>query len=117
VAAAQTALAPAAASSRGATYERHRPEYTVLYQTLQAHWPTFLAEVGTGESGPELPRFVNEEIEAFLKCGILAHGFLRVVCDGCRENRLVAFSCNVAASAARAWAGACATSPRIFARM
>jgi hypothetical protein len=36
---------------------------------------------------------VTEEVEAFLKCGILAHGFLRVVCDGCQENRLVAFSC------------------------
>lgn len=93
MAAAQTALAPAAASARGAHYERHRPEDTVLYQTLQAHWRTFLAKVGTGESGPALPRFVIEEVESFLKCGILAHGFLRVGCDRCQENRLVAFSC------------------------
>jgi hypothetical protein len=93
VAAARTARAPAPASARGGNYERHRPEDTVLYQTLQAHWRTFVAEVATDESGPELPRFVLEEVEAFLKCGILAHGFLRVVCDGCQENRLVAFSC------------------------
>jgi hypothetical protein len=35
---------------------------------------------------------VVDEVAASLKCGILAHGFLRVVCDGCLENRLVAFS-------------------------
>jgi Putative transposase/Transposase zinc-binding domain len=92
VATAQIECAPAPASARSGSYERHRPEDTVLYQTLRAHWRTFLAEV-SGESGSELPRFVIEEVEAFLKCGILAHGFLRVVCDECHESRLVAFSC------------------------
>ena len=93
MATAWTAGAPASACARGGTYERHRPEDTVLYQTLHEHWRTFLAEV-SGESGAELPRFVTEGVEAFLRrCGILAHGFLRVVCDECRENRLVAFSC------------------------
>ena len=92
MATARTATAPASACASGGTYERHRPDDTVLYQTLHEHWRTFLAEV-SGESGAELPRFVTEEVEAFLKCGILAHGFLRVVCDECRESRLVAFSC------------------------
>ena len=82
----------AVASSAAAKYERHRPEDTLLYKTIQAHWRTFLAEV-SGGAEPELPRFVLEEVEAFLKCGILAHGFLRVVCDECHDNRLVAFSC------------------------
>jgi hypothetical protein len=90
---AQTAHAPATTASRQGSYERHRPEDTVLYQTLQAYWRTFLAEVDGGETGADLPGFVIEEIAAFLKCGVLAHGFLRVVCDECRENRLVAFSC------------------------
>jgi Transposase zinc-binding domain len=36
---------------------------------------------------------VTEEIEAFLKCGILANGFVRVSCDGCGANRVVALSC------------------------
>jgi hypothetical protein len=36
---------------------------------------------------------VVDEVESFLKCGILAHGFIRVACDSCRESRLVAFSC------------------------
>ncbi|MEP6654227.1 MAG: transposase zinc-binding domain-containing protein, partial [Myxococcales bacterium] len=88
---AQPLAAPSEA--RGGSYERHRPEQTILYKTLQAHWRTFLAEVGNHDSGSTLPRFVIEEIEAFLKCGILAHGFVRVSCDGCGTNRVVALSC------------------------
>lgn len=34
-----------------------------------------------------------DEVEAFLKCGILAHGFIRVACDACRESRVVGFAC------------------------
>ena len=31
--------------------------------------------------------------DAFLGCGILAHGFLRLRCDDCGHDKLVAFSC------------------------
>jgi hypothetical protein len=41
----QTASAHAPTSACSGNYERHRPEETVLYRTLQAHWRTFLAEV------------------------------------------------------------------------
>ena len=55
---------------------------------------SFLAETDArDEGGRGLPRFVVDEVEAFLKCGILAHGFIRVACDTCRENRVVAFAC------------------------
>ncbi len=37
--------------------------------------------------------FVKDEFEAFLECGILAHGFLRVRCADCAHEKLVAFSC------------------------
>jgi ribosomal protein S27E len=40
-----------------------------------------------------LPRYVEEEFEAYLKCGRLEEGFLRVRCEGCRAEKLVAFSC------------------------
>jgi hypothetical protein len=40
-----------------------------------------------------LPEFVKDEFEAYLECGILAHGFLRVRCAGCAHEKLVAFSC------------------------
>jgi putative transposase/transposase-like zinc-binding protein len=88
------AVAPIGAGLASGSYERHRPEDTVLYATLQAHWRSFLAETETEDgSGCGLPRFVVDEIEAFLRCGILAHGFIRVACDGCRASRLVPFSC------------------------
>ena len=84
--------APAAPAE--SAYARHRPEETVLYKLLAEHWRPFLAETQAGdESGCGLPRFVVDEVEAFLRCGILAHGFIRVACDACRESRVVAFSC------------------------
>jgi hypothetical protein len=36
---------------------------------------------------------VREEFEAYLKCGRLEHGFLRVRCEDCHAEKLVAFSC------------------------
>ena len=33
------------------------------------------------------------QIETYLKCGRLEYGFLRVKCDACRHEKLVAFSC------------------------
>ena len=52
---------------------------------------TFLASTYRRER--PVPRFVERELRAFLDCGILAHGFLRVHCDACGRDRLVAFSC------------------------
>ncbi len=40
-----------------------------------------------------MPRFIKAEFEAYLECGILAHGFLRLRCDRCARNTLIAFSC------------------------
>ncbi len=73
-------------------YERHRPEETTLYQLVQEHVETFFAQVET-ETGSGLPDFVRDEFDAFLECGILAHGFLRLRCADCAQEKLVAFSC------------------------
>jgi len=35
----------------------------------------------------------SKEFEAYLKCGRLEYGFLRVWCEDCHDERLVAFSC------------------------
>src|SRR5690606_23668800 len=43
--------------------------------------------------GRALPRYVEDEFEAYLKCGLLEHGFLRVKCDSCQAEKLVAYSC------------------------
>jgi ribosomal protein S27E len=40
-----------------------------------------------------LPDFVQQEFESYLKCGRLEHGFLRVQCQLCKHEDLVAFSC------------------------
>jgi hypothetical protein len=41
------------------------------------------------------PRYIEQELRAFLRCGVLAHGFLRLHCDECGHDRLVAFSCKL----------------------
>ena len=73
-------------------YERRRPDETTLYQVIQEHVETFFAQVEL-ETGAGLPQFVKDEFEAFLECGILAHGFLRLRCGSCPRDTLVAFSC------------------------
>jgi len=83
---------PAPAEATPAPYARRRPEETTLYQVVQEHLNTFLAQVEQ-ETGSGLPQFVTDEFEAFLECGILAHGFLRVRCGDCAHEKLVAFSC------------------------
>ena len=85
------AVQPAPAARR-VHYELRRSEDTVLYQPVQEHLETFLAEVER-ETGAGLPEFVEEEFDAFLECGILAHGFLRLRYADCAHERLVAFSC------------------------
>jgi len=73
------------------TYQSRRPEQTVLYQAVARNYRTFEAIAGAGEK--RIPKHVTEEFEAFLKCGILAHGFLRLKCEDCKHEKLVAFSC------------------------
>ncbi len=85
-----TAVHPAPAA-RPIPYERRRPEETTLYQLVQQHLETFLAQVEL-ETGSGLPEFVKDEFDAFLECGILAHGFLRLRCGDCAHEKLVAFS-------------------------
>jgi ribosomal protein S27E len=72
-------------------YARHRPESTLLYRLVAEHYPKF-RDRRAAEERP-LPRYVEDEFEAYLKCGLLEHGFLRVKCESCQAEKLVAFSC------------------------
>ena len=54
--------------------ECRRPEQITPYRLVQHHAATFNARA-EGAAGADLPRFVNDEFDAFLECGILAHGF------------------------------------------
>jgi ribosomal protein S27E len=74
-----------------ADYERHDPEKTLLHRVVRAELEPLLARAR--ESGSPVARFVEREIRAYLDCGVLANEFLRVHCDDCGQDRLVAFSC------------------------
>ena len=81
-----------ASSGVGApVYTRHRPEGTLLYQLVQEYYPALKSDLAA--RGTVLPGYVEQEFEDYLKCGRLEHGFLRVCCDGCHAEYLVAFSC------------------------
>ena len=72
-------------------YARHRPETTLLYQLVARHFPAFreLRE----EAGRPLPDHVEAEFDAYLDCGRLEEGFLRLRCEQCHAEKLIAFSC------------------------
>lgn len=74
------------------TYQRHEPEDSVLYQIVQQNLETFLRLVQE-ETGHPLPNFVEKEFRDYLKCGLLVYGFLRVQCETCYHDKLVAYSC------------------------
>jgi hypothetical protein len=72
-------------------YRPRRPEESVLYGVAGGHLESFLAR--QRECGRLVPRFVERELRAFLDCGVLARGFLRIHCDACRLDRVVPYSC------------------------
>ena len=82
----------AATETKCFTYERRRPELTPCYRILQDELELFIAD--RRAEGRPLPDYVLEEFDAYLKCGILAHGFLRLKCGDCDVEKIVALDCN-----------------------
>ncbi len=78
------ALAPA--------YAPRRPTETVLHGLVRQHLESFLAYAREHYEGG-LPRYVENELRAYLKCGSFSEGFVRCHCDTCGHDLLVAFSC------------------------
>jgi putative transposase/transposase-like zinc-binding protein len=76
-----------------ATYAPRDPSQTVLYHVIAEHLETFLASCHDDPDGSGLPAYVEREFYDYLRCGILAHGFLRLGCDTCHQELLVPFSC------------------------
>jgi ribosomal protein S27E len=58
---------------------------------IEANLTAFLEHLH--ERDVPLPRFVTDEFKDYLRCSRLEYGFVRVKCDGCRHEHLVAFSC------------------------
>jgi len=74
-------------------YAPHDPSQTLLYQIVATHLETFLAALDADPGARGLPAYVEREFYDYLQCGILAHGFLRLGCDTCLQDLLLAFSC------------------------
>lgn len=62
-----------------------------LPRDVELHYPDF-RELREREGRP-LPDHVPDEFDAYLKCGRLEEGFLRVRGGSCNPEKLVAFSC------------------------
>src|SRR5207248_7586343 len=74
------------------THQGHRPGAPPLYAIVRDHLHGFERFAEERYAAP-LPRYVLRSFRSYLRCGLLEHGFLRVRCDTCRKDRLVAFSC------------------------
>jgi hypothetical protein len=81
-----------ATASSARTYARREPETSALHLVVREHLQTFLATVRE-KRGKDLPRYAEDELRRYLRCGVLAHGFVRVACRVCGEEVLVAYSC------------------------
>ena len=88
-------------ASTPVAYQPRIPAQDVLYQVVRDHYGTFRAQAASIRDGEGLPRFVEEEFSAFLRCGFLAGGCARFRCDNCGLDRLVRFSCKGRAALTR----------------
>jgi len=70
-------------------YKPRNPQATLLYKAIQSAFNTFSALT---EHEP-LPHHINQEFAAYIRCGILAHGFVRLKCTDCEKSFAVPFSC------------------------
>ena len=75
------------------TYAPRDSGDTVLYKVIAEHLETFFASCHDDPEATGFPAYVEREFYDYLRCGILAHGFLRLGCDTCHHELLVPFSC------------------------
>lgn len=79
-------------------YRPRRPTATPLYVSVQNHLETFLARAAEADPlAHGVPGWVERDFRAYLRCGILAHGFARARCEECGLERLVPYSCKARA--------------------
>jgi hypothetical protein len=64
----------------------------LLYRLVKEHGADFLHYARDSYDGP-LPRYVEDELRGYLRCGDFARGFVHMRCDECNHDLLVAFSC------------------------
>ena len=57
------------------TYARRRPEKRPLYRIVAEHAETVFAEAEASSQRGGYPKYVKDEVAAFMRCGQLQHGF------------------------------------------
>ena len=87
------------------SYERRQPEQTQLYRIIADHWQTFLQE--RSFEGRDVPKFVRQEFEGFLRCGILACGLVAFVVQAAALTSLWPFLARGGAFVRRVALGEC----------
>jgi len=78
------------------TYRQRQPRRSPLYQILEDHFESFLLcyeERFRNRYGPLRSDITRRTVYKYLDCGILEHGFARVVCPQCKAEFLIGFSC------------------------
>ena len=61
-----------------ASYERHRPETTALYELVRDNLETLYGAIADGALDVKVPKHAKKELEAYLDCGLLCRGFARL---------------------------------------
>lgn len=71
-------------------YQPRCVDEELVYQIVAAELEEFLA--AAEKRGHPFPSFVESTFRDFLTCGVPENGFVRVHCDSCGRDRVVAFS-------------------------
>ncbi len=86
---------PAPDSRCTGVYRRRRPAPTILYQVVQCHLESWLAQHREAEPDHDpIPWYVERDYRRYLDCGLLCCGFGRARCKACGHDFLLAFSCS-----------------------
>src|SRR5262249_53489157 len=65
------------------------PSQTVRYTVIAEHLETCLASCHDDPEATGFPAYVEREFYDYLRCGIQAHGLLRLGCDTCDHELLL----------------------------
>jgi hypothetical protein len=95
----------------------------VLYEAAMDNLATLLAEANEVRRG--LPRYVDRDFSKLPACGVLAHRFVRVLCESCEDELLVVVwrksrgvclsgdACERRRQPCTCWRGCCRTFPTV----
>ena len=72
-------------------YDRNRPEKTILHEVVTRTWPRIVSDYAVADK--KMPYHVVQEMENYLKCGMLEFGFIHLACSDCGKERILGYSC------------------------